>query len=75
MLFLDADDLLTPPSLEAFYTALTSAGADMAIGRLQSFGASAESYNPFADALANETVVEVFDKRLLWNFFGRQQML
>lgn len=68
VLFLDADDLLTPPSLEAFYTALTSAGADMAIGRLQSFGARAESYNPFADALANETVVEVFDKRLLWNF-------
>lgn len=68
VLFLDADDLLTPPSLEAFYTALTATGADMAIGRLQSFGASAESYNPFADALACETAIGVFDKRLLWNF-------
>jgi len=68
VLFLDSDDLLTQGSLEAFYCALTEHNADLAIGRLQSFGATKDTYNPFADKLANKAEIDVFDKELLWNF-------
>ncbi|MEI6579410.1 MAG: glycosyltransferase family A protein [Eubacteriales bacterium] len=68
VLFLDSDDLLTAGSLEAFYSALKENNADVAIGRLQSFGATKETFNPFADKLANKVEIDMFDKELLWNF-------
>lgn len=68
ILFLDSDDILTPGSLEAFAHALDRTGADLAIGRLQSFGAVAEKFNGFADALARCETIDKYNKNLLWNF-------
>lgn len=68
VLFLDSDDTLTADSLRAFCKALDSTGADAAIGRLQSFGAVAEKYNGYADALSKRETIDKFDKDLLWNF-------
>ncbi len=68
VLFLDSDDLLTPGSLEAFCSALETHGADVAIGRLMSFGATKDTYNLYADKLADKAVIDIFDKDLLWNF-------
>ena len=68
ILFLDSDDVLTSGSLEAFVEALDRTGADLAIGRLQSFGAVEEKYNGFADALAKCEIIEKTNKNLLWNF-------
>mgnify|MGYP000914862092 CR=1 FL=1 len=68
ILFLDSDDLLTQNSLEAFYRALEETGAGLAVGKLQSFGAATEKFNPYADELSNMKDIGTFDKRLLWNF-------
>ena len=68
ILFLDSDDTLTPDSLRAFTDALEETGADVAIGRLQSFGAVEEKYNGFADALSKCREIDKFNKNLLWNF-------
>ena len=68
ILFLDSDDTLTPSSLQAFVDVLEDTGADVAIGRLQSFGAVEEKYNGYADALARCRTIDKFNKTLLWNF-------
>lgn len=68
ILFLDSDDVLTEDALRAFCEALDETGADAAIGRLQSFGAVAEKYNGYADALAKCRTIDKFNKTLLWNF-------
>ena len=68
ILFLDSDDLLSADALRAFADALDATDADLAIGRLQSFGAVAEKYNGYADALAKCRTIDKFNKTLLWNF-------
>lgn len=68
ILFLDSDDVLTEGSLEAFNEALEETNADLAIGRLQSFGSVNEVYNLHADKLAKKKNIDMFDKQLLWNF-------
>ena len=68
ILFLDSDDVLTSGSLEAFADALERTGADLAIGRLQAFGAVEEKFNGFADALAKCETIDKTNKNLLWNF-------
>ena len=68
ILFLDSDDLLSGDALRAFADVLDETGADVAIGRLQSFGAVAEKYNGYADALAKCRVIDKYNKNLLWNF-------
>ena len=68
ILFLDSDDTLTADSLRAFCGTLDRTGADAAIGRLQSFGAVAEKYNGYAEALSKRETIDKFDKDLLWNF-------
>ena len=68
VLFLDSDDVLNDDALRAFADALDETGADLAIGRLQSFGAVAEKYNGYADALAKCRVIDKYNKTLLWNF-------
>ncbi|MCR4615103.1 MAG: glycosyltransferase [Clostridiales bacterium] len=68
VLFLDSDDVLTPGSLEAFDKALNETGSDVAICRLQSFGAAREVYNEYADRLSGMKNIDIFDKNLLWNF-------
>lgn len=68
ILFLDSDDVLTADSLRAFTDAMEKTGADVAIGRLQSFGAVEEKYNGYADALAKCASIDKFNKNLLWNF-------
>lgn len=67
-LFLDSDDLLSPDSLEQVYNRLEETGADMAIWRILRFGYGGEEYNPVADSLAKEDLIDCFDSRLLWNF-------
>ena len=68
ILFLDSDDTLTADSLRAFCETLDETGADAAIGRLQAFGAAAEKYNGYAEALSKRETIDKFDKDLLWNF-------
>ena len=68
ILFLDSDDILTPDSLRAFTAALDETNADVAIGRLRSFGAVEEKYNGYADTLAKCRNIDKFNKNLLWNF-------
>lgn len=68
ILFLDSDDTLTADSLRAFCETLEKTGADAAIGRLQSFGAAAEKYNGYAEALSKRETIGKFDRDLLWNF-------
>ena len=68
ILFLDSDDVLTADSLRSFTDAMEQTGADVAIGRLQSFGAVEEKYNGYADALAKCKTIDKFNKNLLWNF-------
>ena len=68
ILFLDSDDVLTSGSLEAFAEALERTDADLAIGRLQAFGAVEEKFNGFADALAQCETIDKTNKNLLWNF-------
>ncbi len=68
ILFLDSDDLLTAESLEAFSDVLDKTGADVAIGRLQSFGEVEEKYNGFAESLSKCEKIDKFNKTLLWNF-------
>ncbi len=67
-LFLDSDDLMTPDALEAIYNRLEETQADMAVCRSMRFGYGGKEYNPIVDSLARDTVVDIFDKRLLWNF-------
>lgn len=68
VLFLDADDLLSPTALEHFYLRCEEAEADVGICRLKSFGSEGERFNPHADSLAKSGAIDPFDKRLLWNF-------
>lgn len=67
-LFLDSDDLLSPDSLEKIYNKLRNTGADMAIWRILRFGYGGDEFNPVADSLAKEDLIDCFDNRLLWNF-------
>ena len=68
ILFLDSDDLLERDALRAFTQALDETGADAAVGRLLVFGAVAENYNGYADALAKQRGIDKFSKTILWNF-------
>ena len=66
--FLDSDDIFTKDSLKALYDTLEETGADMAVCRLQSFGAGGEKFNPYADKLANKKEISAFDYDLVWNY-------
>lgn len=68
ILFLDSDDLLTEESLESFADSLDRTGADVSIGRLQSFGEVEEKFNGFAESLSKCEKIDKFNKTLLWNF-------
>lgn len=67
-MFLDSDDLITEDTLENVFAALEKANADMAVFRVMRFGFGGEEYNPIVEALAKESEINCFDKRLLWNF-------
>lgn len=66
--FLDADDVYLPESLEGFYNAGKESDADLVIGRLKSFGAGVSAYNEYADKLSNKKEIATYDFDLLWNF-------
>lgn len=68
ILFLDSDDLLSADALRVLADTLDGTGADLAICRLQAFGAVAEKYNGYADSLAKCAKIDKFNKTLLWNF-------
>lgn len=67
-LFLDSDDLLSPDALEKIYNRFEATDADMAICRILRFGYGGEEFNPVAESLSKEDVIDCFDNRLLWNF-------
>ena len=67
-MFLDSDDLITEDTLENVFAALEETNADMAVFRVMRFGFGGEEYNPIVEALAKESEINCFDKRLLWNF-------
>ncbi|MBE6772494.1 MAG: glycosyltransferase family 2 protein [Ruminococcaceae bacterium] len=68
IMFLDSDDLLSADSLEQVYNKLEETNADMAIWRILRFGYGGDEFNPVADSLAKDNLINCFDKRLLWNF-------
>ncbi len=68
MIFIDSDDLIDPDALKTLYSALRNTGADLALFRVQSFGAGAKQYNPIVDELVKESEIDCYDKRLLRNF-------
>ena len=68
IMFLDSDDLLSADTLEQVYNKLEETKADMAIWRILRFGYGGDEFNPVADSLAKETLIDCYDKRLLWNF-------
>lgn len=69
VVFLDADDLFSNKSLEAFYTTAKKTGADIVIGRLRNFNEEGfGKFNAFADKLAGMEHIDNFDITLLWNF-------
>lgn len=67
-MFLDSDDLLSADALEQVYNKLEETNADMAIWRILRFGYGGDEFNPVADSIAKESLIDCFDKRLLWNF-------
>ena len=68
VVFLDADDVYTPESLEGFYSKAKETDADLVIGRLKSFGAGVSEYNEYAEKLSKKESIETYDLDLLWNF-------
>ncbi len=66
--FLDSDDIYSENALEKMYNSLEETNSDMGICRIMRFGYGGNEYNPIADSLASETEIDVFDKRLVWNF-------
>lgn len=69
VVFLDADDLFSPTSLEGFYKCAKENDADVVIGRLRTFSEKGfGKFNAFADKLADMKEIKPYDKTLLWNF-------
>ncbi len=68
VIFLDADDLLTPSSCGELYKAMEKRGADCAVFRLSRFGFGGSEYNPVAEKLAKRDNIPYNDTELLWTF-------
>ncbi len=69
VVFLDADDIFSENSLEAFYNTAKKTDADIVIGRLCVFSIKGlGKFNKFADKLAGMEHIDNFDITLLWNF-------
>ncbi len=68
VLFLDADDLFNKDCLNLLCEAMEKENADAAVFRIMRFGFGGNEYNPIADTLASEKVIDPYDKRLMWNY-------
>ncbi len=68
VIFLDADDLLTPGTCEALFDKMEKRKADCAVFRLSRFGFGGNEYNPAVDEIAECEEIAYNDKRLLWTF-------
>lgn len=69
VVFLDADDIYSDTSLEAFYKAGEAHDADIVLGRLATFGDGIKGeYSVVADRLAEKDVIDPFDVDLIWKF-------
>lgn len=67
--FLDADDIYSKNSLEAFYNRAKEKNADVVIGRLRTFSEEGfGKFNAFGDVLSKMDSIDPFDLQLLWNF-------
>ncbi len=68
IIFLDADDILCEGSLNAIIERIEETDADMLVWSLSRFGFGGKEENPIAKDLSNAEVIDIFDRRLLWNF-------
>ncbi len=68
IIFLDADDILCKGSLNAIIKKIKETNADMLVWSLFRFGFGGKEENHVAKELSNSEEIDVFDKRLLWNF-------
>lgn len=69
VVFLDADDLYTDGSLEAFYASAKKTGADCVIGRLRYFDENGMGeYHAQSEQLSRMDSIDTFDSLLLWDF-------
>lgn len=66
--FLDSDDVYSENALEKMYNSLEETSSDVGVCRIMRFGYGGNEYNPISDSLALESEIDVFDKRLVWNF-------
>lgn len=67
--FLDADDLLTPNSLEDLYHRATEKNADLVIGRIESVtNLGSRTTHSSSEKLAQKDKIDPFDTDLLWCF-------
>ncbi len=69
LVFLDADDLISPgDALGKLCAEMDKRDADAGIFRLMTFGFGGREYNPVTEELSQEETIDIFDKRILWNF-------
>lgn len=67
-MFADSDDLMSTDALENLYNRLEEKNADVAICKVEYFGYGGRRPHPESEALAVLDEVDVYDKRILWNF-------
>lgn len=67
-IFADSDDLMSVDALETLYNHLEEKNADVAICRVEYFGYGGNRPHPESEALAILDTIDVYDKRILWNF-------
>ncbi|MBQ2974522.1 MAG: glycosyltransferase family 2 protein [Clostridia bacterium] len=67
-IFADSDDLMSIDALEILYNRLEEKNADVAICRVEYFGYGGNRPHPESIALAELDTIDIYDKRILWNF-------
>ncbi|MBQ3006159.1 MAG: glycosyltransferase family 2 protein [Clostridia bacterium] len=67
-IFADSDDLMSTDALEKLYNHLEEKKADVAICRVEYFGYGGKRPHPESEALAVLDTIDIYDKRILWNF-------
>lgn len=67
-IFADSDDLMSTDALEILYNRLEEKNADVAICRVEYFGYGGSRSHPESEVLAALDTIDIYDKRILWNF-------
>jgi len=66
--FLDGDDLFTPLALEKMYNSAQKSGADLVVGRTQTFNRFGTSYFQTTVQLSQTKNIDPFSLTLIWSF-------